>query len=93
MSCCGEKRALLRTQSGTGRASGVAGAAPAAAGRPGVGIAGRAALRYLGSGSVALRGLGTGNVYYFAAGSDASPVDERDLGAFLRTGLFAVDSR
>ncbi len=87
MTCCGQKRASVRTR----------GAAPAGsrtvASRvtPRAGRFGRAdgvTLRYVGSGPMTMRGPRTGRVYSCSVAGAAMLVDRLDVEALLRTRLF-----
>lgn len=90
MSCCGQKRAALRSRSATARAQQSLYSTPSpAAEAPRSGEPGVAFLRYLGRGSLSVRGPATGSVYFFSEAGSAVVVHEKDMEALMRTCLFA----
>lgn len=90
MSCCGEKRALWKTQAAVRDRQTPARPATPAAEPPVAGETSQTALRYLGNGALSLRGPSTGRVYLFTGGDTMALVDKKDLDALLRTRLFAL---
>ncbi len=88
MSCCGQKRAALKSAAAAMRARMHAAARPAVH-APKTTAAVEPRLRYLGTAAIALRGPRSGRVYRCAAGEDAIAIDRLDLDALLATRLFA----
>jgi hypothetical protein len=79
MGCCGQGRAVLRSQSPPARTHSVAPPARATA-----------VVRYRGSGRVRARGAATGRMYEFARGERVE-VAAADAPTLVRTGLFTRD--
>lgn len=94
MSCCGQKRAMQNTAAAPARARRKSSSfPPLTAEEPRVRQTNQAVLRYLGSGTLSLRSPHTEWVYYFDAAGNATVVDENDVDALLRTGLFRREAR
>lgn len=85
MSCCGQRRAILRAPTPVSAAPPPpepTRVAPVAAGER------RVAVEYLARASVAVRGAATGRLYRFGAAEPRQHVEERDAAALLRTRFF-----
>jgi hypothetical protein len=93
MSCCGEKRALLKAKAANARARHTPSQASPVPTTEATQVdeTVRSALRYLGAGSISVCGPHSGRVYYFAREGDATLVDKNDLDALMRTRLFVLE--
>ena len=80
MSCCGQRRAMVRETPAVARA--------ATAPPPAIPAPGTRWLRYVGAASVIVRGPVTRREYTFAGALAVLRVDVRDADQLLRTGLF-----
>ena len=96
MVCCGKRRSTLSTQPTSARPSvGMTDRLARAAGTdarmaaPKGGAANAAVtIRYVKTGSIVVRGVATGRRYTFSAQNTVQVVDQKDVAAMLRTGLF-----
>jgi hypothetical protein len=88
MSCCGQKRAALRTRASAAVPSERAAASPLRPGRPGSEPGPELAVEYRGDRPVLVGGAATGRLYTFSPGRRTRSVSAADVPGLLLDPLF-----